>query len=187
MTSTVIRAVPRIGSAWTRTSGQLSALLLETLDEPSSGPLWIGRPALRAWGRVDTAVRAAQARSPYPPGPCPGLCLVPVRPDDVATLGAAAVVLGRGLLPGGEPRAAAVLGRAASGCGTGPADLVRDLARVHGVLDLDLAADGELLYVLAGVGTGGGRAADAGERATERVLTMWRAGEDRLPVDPAAA
>lgn len=178
-TGTVIRVLPRIGAGWTTPAGRISALLLEALEEPQPGPLWICRPALRAWGRIGARARAEQARPGYPAGPCPRLCLLPVDPDDLVALGAAAAALGAGLLPGADPRMAAVSARAAAGCGTDPVTPVRELARMHGTLDLDHGPDAELLYVLAGVAVDDEAVRAARDRIAVRVTTMWAAGADR--------
>ncbi|WFG45283.1 hypothetical protein [Pseudonocardia alni] len=60
-----------------------------------------------------------------------------------------------------------------------------ELARVHGVLDLDLGADGELLYALAGVRTTGTATAAAHEAVAARVGTMWAAGRAPHPTRTA--
>lgn len=56
-----------------------------------------------------------------------------------------------------------------------------ELARVHGVLYLDLGADGELLYAPAGVRTAGTTAAAAHDAVAARVGAMWAAGRAPHP------
>ncbi|MET0189416.1 MAG: hypothetical protein ABW212_10475 [Pseudonocardia sediminis] len=178
-TRTEIRAVPRLGADWVRASGAVSGLLLDLLHEPEvAAPLRTVRPALRAWGRLATALRAAQRRFPTPGSPCPDLCLVAVSPADVDTLGVAARALGRAMIPGCERGTYAALTRAADAVDSTPQQLVVALARMHGVLDLDLGTDGELLHLLAGIRTRGtgGEVGAANRRVTERVTEMWRAG-----------
>lgn len=175
-TCTVIRALPRLGPDWVRNVGLVSGLLLDLLDEPppDATPL---RPALRAWARVAIALRAAQERPPVSGSPCPDLCLVAVSPDDVDTLGAAARALGRAMLAGCENGTAAALARAASAVDSTPVRLLVTLTRMHGVLDLDLGSDGELL---AGARAGGSdpKVDAARNRVADRVGRMWRAGAE---------
>ncbi|MCF7553479.1 hypothetical protein [Pseudonocardia sp. WMMC193] len=68
----------------------------------------------------------------------PPLVFVRVRPEDVAEIGAAGRRLGTALLPGRRAPAAPVATEAL-------AVLVRDLALVHGLLDLDPGEDAEVL------------------------------------------
>lgn len=162
----VRRAVPCLGRLWGPVLGEISGLLLEARD--------LGfREALRAWGRLGAAIRSAD--------PCSGLGFVTVDATDVDVLGRAARELGASLLPGGRPDVAAALCRAAEAVGCGPDDLLVQLARIHGVLDLDLGADGEVLRLWGADGpvfvTPPDEALAAHRRTAARVYRMWHGGE----------
>jgi hypothetical protein len=137
----VLRAVPGTVSEWVHAADQISWLLLalaiaEDKGRPMPDPLHAGR-ALRAWSRLKTpllaAVRAAD------PAPVPVAVLVPAA--DVDALGATARLLGRVLCEyrvhstGGE--IALTLIHAARAQDTTLEGLVAQLARVHGVVDVD--------------------------------------------------
>ncbi|ALE78239.1 hypothetical protein HX744_08950 [Pseudonocardia sp. ICBG1122] len=179
-TGTVVRAVPRDPGAWDRTDRRLGCALV-SLARDADAPAGTA-DAVRGWRRMAGPLRAAQHRPGYGPGPCPDLCLVPVGPADVAALGLLAAALGARTLPGAD---GGPLRRAAAAAGTTAPALVLELARVHGVLDLDLGADGELLYALAGVRTTGTAAAAAHDAVAARVGTMWAAGRAPYPTRTA--
>jgi hypothetical protein len=139
--TTVLRAVPGTAPEWTRAADQISSLLLTLAAAENAGhampePLRAGR-ALRAWTRLEapllTAVRAAN------PVPVVVAVLVPVSDTDI--LGATARLLGRVLCEfrvhstGGE--IARTLLHTARAQDTTLELLVAQLARVHGVLDVD--------------------------------------------------
>ncbi|MFP5020645.1 hypothetical protein [Pseudonocardia phyllosphaerae] len=181
VTPTVIRAVPRDRDGWRVAADRVAVLLAEACDA--------GLPATdarRAWHRLDAAVQDAQDRPGYPPGPCPDLCLVPVVPADLGPLAGAAALLGRGLLPAADPRIVVALARTSARCRTAPGTAVRELARAHGVLDLHLGTDGELLYALAGIAARSPGMRVVAARVAGRVGPMWAAGgEHPHAVGPA--
>lgn len=162
VTETVLRAVPRLGDGWDAVEHRVSVPLVRLASE-----------ALRAWWRISATVRAEQGRPAHPGGPCPDLCLVTVAPPDVDVLGRCARDLGRTLLPGLPGTDA--LRRAVAGTGWTPTDLVSVLARLHGVLDIDPGADGDLLHVLAGIRTDAADVRAAHRRVVDRVGRMWAA------------
>ncbi|MEJ8279859.1 hypothetical protein [Pseudonocardia spirodelae] len=173
-TPTVLRAVPRTPRAWAGVDRRVRTVLAVLARDPGAP---VATPAaVRAWPRLAAPLRAAQRRPAYEPGPCPDLCLVAVLPDDVDALGGLAAALGALRLPGADD---APLRRAAAATSATPAAVVQELARVHGVLDLDLGAEGELLYALAGVRVARttGVAAAAHDAVAARVGAMWAAGE----------
>ncbi|MEU6697212.1 hypothetical protein [Pseudonocardia sp. NPDC046786] len=172
---TVIRAVPRDRIGWA-TADRVLCTALVTLSRDDAPPDATAA-AVRSWSLLSGPLRAAQARPGYPPGPCPDLCLVAVHPADIEPIGRLARELGRCLLPGARPTTARTLLRAASAAATGPCGLVVELARMHGVLDLDHGQDAELLYALAGVRTTGATILAAHDRVAGRVAAMWAAGE----------
>ena len=59
--------------------------------------------------------------------------------------------------------------------GTSHERLVVDLACLHGLLDLDLGRDGDLLHLLSGVRTRAASVLAAHERVAVRVSRMWSA------------
>ncbi|BBG03200.1 MULTISPECIES: hypothetical protein [Pseudonocardia] len=172
---TVIRAVPRDPGGWARVDRVLCTAL-GALSRDATPP-GATAAAARAWCRLSGVLCAAQARPGHPPGPCPDLCLVAVHPADVEPLGRLARELGRCLLPGAATTTTGALARAAGAAGTGPCGLVLELARVHGLLDLDHGRDAELLYTLAGVRTTGAATLAAHDRVAGRVAAMWAAGD----------
>lgn len=172
---TVIRALPRDPGGWATVDRVLCAALVSLSRDAAPPDATVA--AVRAWCRLSGVLRSAQARPGYRPGPCPDLCLVALHPADVEPIGRLARELGRCLLPGACTGTARALLRAASAAATGPCGLVVELARVHGLLDLDHGQDGELLYVLAGVRTEGAGTLAAHDRVAERVAAMWSAGE----------
>lgn len=140
-TSAVVRAVPGTGPEWVHAADQISWLLLalavaENEGHPMPEPLHAGR-ALRAWARLKTPLLAAVHAAD--PAPKPVAVLVPIA--DADTLGATARLLGRVLCEyrvhstGGE--IARTLLHAARAQDTSQEGLVAQLARVHGVLDVD--------------------------------------------------
>ncbi len=162
----VRRAVPQLGRRWGPVLGEISGLLLDVRD--------LGfRDAVQAWGRLSAAIRSA---APYS-----GLGFLTVDADDVDVLGRAARALGASLLPGGHPDVASTLCRAAEAVGCDPDELLVQLARVHGVLDLDLGADGEMLRLWGADGpvfvTPPGEALVAHRRTAARIYRMWHGGD----------
>jgi hypothetical protein len=137
----VLRAVPGTGPEWTRVADQISSLLVALATAENAGhtmpdPLRAGR-ALRAWARLEAPLLAAvRAATPVP---VPVAVLVPI--SDADTLGATARLLGRVLCEyrvhstGGE--IARTLLHTARAQDTTLELLVAQLARVHGVLDID--------------------------------------------------
>lgn len=138
---TVLRAVPGTSSEWVHAADQISGLLLALAAAENEGhaipdPLHAGR-ALGAWTRLKApllaAVRAAD--------PAPEPVAVPVPAADADTLGATARLLGRVLCEyrvhstGGE--IALTMINTARAQDTTLEGLVAQLARVHGVLDVD--------------------------------------------------
>ncbi|GAA1855485.1 hypothetical protein GCM10009836_39460 [Pseudonocardia ailaonensis] len=135
----LVRAVPGTPAEWTQVTGRVSGLLLAYADVERRGaelpaPLR-QRAALRAWARVARPVRAAVGGA----GPA---ALEEIPPADLRTLDATARLLGRHLCrmqtegPGATP-VTAVLAVEAAVYGVPAGELVAQLARVHGVLDLD--------------------------------------------------
>ncbi|MEV1293751.1 hypothetical protein [Pseudonocardia sp. NPDC049635] len=171
---TVIRAVPRDRAGWARADRVVCAALVALSRDPA--PPDATAAAVRAWCRLSGVLRSAQARPAYEPGPCPDLCLVAVHPSDVEPLGRLAHELGRCMLPGTRADTAPALLRAADAAGVGPCELVVELARMHGLLDLDHGQEAELLYTLAGVRTAGTATLAAHDRIARRVAVMWSAG-----------
>lgn len=138
---TVLRAVPGTRSEWVHAADQISSLLLalavaENKGHPMPDPLHAGR-ALRAWARVKAPLLAAVSAA----DPTPAPVAVPVPAADADTLGATARLLGRVLCEyrvhgtGGE--IALTLIHAARAQATTLEALVAQLARVHGVVDVD--------------------------------------------------
>jgi hypothetical protein len=161
----VRRAFPSVRDEWTTVAAHVSTMLLELIEQESDGdllpPPLAHRVALQAWGRIKTGVSAALDHSTRP------ICTVPVSPDDLAVLGAASRELGRSQLPGGNPAVAAALDRAARPLERSPQQLIMQLARVHGVLDLDDRTTPD--------GTG---PPPPTEPLALRIATMWHAGDD---------
>lgn len=173
---TVLRVLPRDPAAWAAVDIVVSTALARLVREPDAPP--VVREAVPAWLRLSGPLRAAQGRAAYPAGPCPDLCLAAVPPDAVEALGRLARALGRATLPGTGPVGGAALARAAATAGRTPSGLVVEVARAHGLLDLDHGGDAEMLHVLAGVRTRRAEVREAHDRVAERVAAMWAAGRD---------
>ncbi len=141
-TGPALRAVPGTTAEWTQVLGRISGLLLALAETESSGHLLPaplrGREALRAWARLKIPI--ATAVRPWPDA-LDTRVTVGVPTGDVDVLGACARVLGGALCQfrvhglGGE--VADTLLREAEVHGCPPEHLVAQLARVHGVLDVD--------------------------------------------------
>lgn len=189
----VRRALPAIGGEWIAPAGHLSGLLRDLAEREHAGdtlPAPLGsRVALRAWGRlqgvIDPAQRqtvAAAAQTVYP-----ALCFVTVAAADVAVFGAAARELGRSHSACGNQAVTLALARSATAVQRTPEQLIMQVARVHGVLDLDLGADGHILTEWGADGpvfvTPPPVALAAHRRIASRVYTMWQAGQDLTPAD----
>lgn len=136
------RAVPGTTAEWVQVAGRISGLLLALAEAESSGhpvpaPLR-GRAALRAWARLRNPILAAVRTWP---DAVDTRVAAGVPTDDMEVLGESARVLGRVLCQfrahgvGGE--VAGALLREAREHGVPPERLVAQLARVHGVLDVD--------------------------------------------------
>lgn len=151
-TAPVLRAVPGTEPEWVSAADQISRLLGALATAELGGraqpePLHDGR-ALRAWARLEgpvfEAVRAAPAATPG---------AAEVSASDVATLGAAAGLLGRVLrehrVHGGGGELAGILLREARAQDTTPEHLVAQTARVHGVLDVEPCSGNALALVRA--------------------------------------
>lgn len=171
---TVLRVLPRDPGAWAAVDLAVSTALVTLSGEPDVPP--VVREAAPAWRRLSGPLREAQGRAAYPAGPCPDLCLAAVSPDDVEALGRLSRALGRATLPGAGPLRWAALARAAAAAGRTPGGLVVELARAHGLLDLDHGGDAEMLHVLAGVRTRRSTVREAHDRVAGRVAAMWAAG-----------
>lgn len=157
----MLRAVPGTGSEWVTAVGQISGVFLALAEVEAEGhtlpePLR-ARRALRAWARLKTPVMATVRVADPDDASAPVAVLVPAA--DVDTIGAAARTLGRVLChhrvhsTGGE--AAGVLLHEAGVHAITPEQLVAQLARVHGVLDVEHPA---------------------GNRGTDLARDIWRAG-----------
>ncbi|MCW0214906.1 MAG: hypothetical protein OJJ54_16225 [Pseudonocardia sp.] len=186
----VRRAVPHGPAEWTRVCGMLSGFLADLAEADRDrgvlpAPLG-GGVGVRAWGRLCAALTPARAAaSPGSMWLQPRLAFVTVDPVDIAVLGAAARRLGRTRLPEpsltpGHAWTGEAVRRAAQASSTTPPRVVVELARVHGVLDLDLGQD---MAVLRRWGADGpvlvrppGAALAAHRRIAGRVHTMWVAG-----------
>lgn len=179
------------------TDGELYALLsnLEEIliallpgeDEEPWGLRALDGPARDAAGELVVAVaRAERAEAAMPLAPDGLFELVPLRfvtidETALADVGEALVTIGRALLPGGDLDIAEIVRSYAEHLDAKPHELLADVARAHGLLDLAPDADTELL---AGrLSAGGGRvvltAAEmlAYQRLTERVLGMFHIGD----------
>lgn len=138
---TVLRAVPGTSSEWVHAAEQISWLLLALAAAENEGhampdPLH-ARRALRAWARLKATLLAAVRAAD--PAPVPVAVLVPAAEAD--TLGATARLLGRVLceyrVHNTVGEIARTLLHAARAQDTTLEGLVAQLARVHGVLDVD--------------------------------------------------
>lgn len=149
------RALPVDPGEWRRLVGSV----VSGLDPHTGGRL---REALRP---ATTPQRGLRWLSPR-------LVFVRVRQVDVAVLGETARALGAQLLPG-SPADSPV---ATEGLST----LVRDMALVHGLLDLDPGEDGEVLRYWGADGPlvviPPPVALAAHRRLAARVHTLWEAG-----------
>jgi hypothetical protein len=143
---------------------------------------WAIAPTQSARRRVLPRLLAPDGRTPHAP-----LRFFDVDAEDLAVLGAAAAVLGRALLPGSpDAPLAAVLADHARGCETTAGALIVQLARLHGLLDLEWTEDVELLHArIAAAGPVDVALApteDAAYRRTvERFDAMWAAGSGVAP------
>lgn len=194
-----LRAVPHVPGEWSRIVDLVTGALFGLAEEQRStgavpDVLDNGR-ALRSWSRVATALVPVLQSGPAGRFLSPRLDFVAVDPADVAALGDLARRLGRCLLPGMEndpPRArlTIALDRAACAAVTTPAEIVLQLARVHGVLDLPLGGDGEILHRWGADGPlftrPPGSAIGAHRRIAARVYAMWVAGAP-LSSDPSGS
>lgn len=137
---TVRRAVPGTPGEWVTVAGRISGLLLAVAAAERDGLVLpdalAGHTALRAWGRLRGPIAAA-VRTPGPGG----LATVTVDVADVEVLGLAARTLGlqrcRDLASRAGSPVAAILYDEALAHGVPAGTLVAELARVHGVLDVD--------------------------------------------------
>lgn len=204
MSSVVTRLLPDLDDELTHALRQLEELLLTLAlwEDGPDAPLALPAPladrqALQALERVAAVVTPTQTRAEAtaPPG-CGRLLgpdghyehmplrLVEVDEQDLAVLAAAAAVLGRELAtrPHGELAEAMEAGADAARGDYGPAptpvQLVETLARVHGLLDLAMTADTELLTArIAGAGRDDvvltAAEAAAYERIADRFNGMW--------------
>lgn len=173
----VRRALPRIGGEWADVAGQVTAFLLDRAAEAPSTHL----PALQAWDRLDAEVRPAQSRSSVRPGvPYADLVFVSVDVADIAAVKTAALdMAGQGsgyAAPVAEGAGAGVVTLRPVGLAGRPQC---ELARVHGVLDLDLGRDGEILREWGADGPlfarPPGEALAAQRRIAARVYAIWKA------------
>ena len=173
------------------TADILRLLHIRTDDDPeaaSSLPPPLGDPSsVEALERIQVALGGAYRATPVQPvAPGGRYQLVPLRwarldRADVATLGHIGRALGGALLPSGEELIEDVLQELA-GRRT-PQDLVVDVARLHGLLELewddDVAQLAEQLapgpaartVVLDRAGV------DAYRRVTNRIITIWHHGD----------
>jgi len=140
-TNALMRSVPGTHAEWVHAADLISWLLLalavaEKEGHPMPEPLHGGR-ALRAWSRLKAPLLSAV----HAADPAPGPVAVLVPAADTDTLGATARLLGRTLCDyrvhstGGE--IARALLHTARAQGTTLEALVAQLARVHGVLDVE--------------------------------------------------
>lgn len=194
-TATMVRrALPLLGRGWIEVAGQVSGLLLDITDQEITArwnddaaampaPLAAG-VALRAWGRLQAAIRPVQQGAADPAGRTlyPALGFVTVASGDVAVLGAAAARMGQSRGPGGHRGVADALERSAAATNRTCEQLIVQVARVHGVLDLDLGADGDIPVELGADGrmfvAPPPATVVAHRRIAGRVYTMWQAGQD---------
>jgi hypothetical protein len=162
--------------------------LSSPLPAPLAGGVALGSAVRIAWAVAPTqSVRVGGLPRLLAPdgrfGHAP-LRFVDLDAADLDALGAAAAVLGWAILPGsGAVQLAAVVDDHARACDTTAGALVTQLARLHGLLDLEWTADVQLLYqTIAAAG-----AADvvltpveeeAYRRTAERFHAMWSSGSD---------
>jgi hypothetical protein len=143
---------------------------------------WAVAPTQSARRRVLPRLLAPDGRAAHAP-----LRFFEVDPQDLAVLGVSAAVFGRALLPGsGQGELAAVLTDHARGCDTTPGALVVQLARLHGLLDLEWTDDVALLHArIASAGPVDVVLSSAEEaayrRTVERFDAMWAAGSGMAP------
>ncbi|WP_344421640.1 hypothetical protein [Pseudonocardia ailaonensis] len=166
------RAVPYAPADWRRLLCSVALGFAATGNPPPS----LSPAATRLVAALAPAARRARPGEHHLE---PRLVHVTVDADDVAELGSHARALGRQLLA--TPAAAGT----GSSAGPGPSavalpDLVRDLAMVHGLLDLDPGVDG---IVLRRWGADGPlivppppEALEAHHHLAGRVFAMWDAG-----------
>jgi hypothetical protein len=204
MSSVVTRLLPDLDDELTHALGQLEELLLtlSAWEDGPDAPLTLPAPladrqVLAALQRVAAVVAPTQTRAETTASPGWGrllgpdrryehlpLRLVEVDEQDLAMLADAAAVLGRELAthPQGElaeaMEAGADAARGASGSAPTPVQLVETLARVHGLLDLAITADTELLTArIAAAGRGDvvltAVEAAAYQRIADRFNGMW--------------
>lgn len=161
------------------------------VPEPLAGGVALGAAVRVAWAvaptqsarrRVLPRLLGPDGRTPHAP-----LRFFEVDAADLSVLGAAAAVLGGILLPGAaDGELAAVLADHARGADTTPGSLVVQLARLHGLLDLEWTDDVELLHArIAAAGPVDVVLTPAEEaayrRTVERFDAMWAAGSGVAP------
>jgi hypothetical protein len=160
------------------------------LPEPLAGGVALGAAVRVAWAVGPT--QSSRARSLHPALPRlygpdgrsehPPLRFLEVDPVDLEVLGAAAALLGWALLPYADSGdLAMVLDDHARGCDTTATRLVTELARLHGLLDLEWTADVALLHArITAAGAADviltGAEELAYQRTAERFAAMWDAG-----------
>jgi hypothetical protein len=138
---------------------------------------WAVAPTQSGPGRVLPRLLAPDGRTHHAP-----LRFVELDPTDLEVLGAAASSLGRCLLPGaGMEELGAVLEQHAAARDTTVGALVFQLARLHGLLDLEWTDDVDMLHTrISAAGSSDVVLTSAEEAAYQRTAgrfdAMWAAG-----------